>query len=53
MNEVDKKLYELALKQGEERFGSPCEHEVVRGGRCVKCLRKVGGCGYRLTLRHL
>jgi len=41
MNEAEKKGYELALKQGEERFGTPCKHEVVRGGRCVKCLRKV------------
>lgn len=34
-------LYELALKQGEKRFGSECKHEVTNQGRCVNCLRKV------------
>ena len=33
--------YELALKIGKERFGSECKHEVVKNGRCKKCLRKV------------
>lgn len=33
--------YEVALMQGDKRFGSPCNHEVVRRGRCVNCMRKV------------
>lgn len=39
--EREKVLYELALKQGERRFGSLCKHEVVKNGRCVNCLRRV------------
>ncbi|GAJ20021.1 unnamed protein product [marine sediment metagenome] len=41
MTDKEKQLYELALKQGEKRFGSPCNHAVVRNGYCVNCLRRV------------
>lgn len=36
-----KEEYELARKIGDERFGSECEHNNVKSGRCVQCLRKV------------
>ena len=41
MTEKEKQLYELALREGNRRFGSPCRHEKVKGGKCVKCLRRV------------
>ena len=41
MSETDRKLYELALREGKKRFGSPCKHEKTKGGRCKNCLRKV------------
>ena len=41
MNERDRQLYELALKEGERRFGSECPHTHVRNGRCTQCLRRV------------
>ena len=34
-------LYELALREGNKRFGSECKHEKIRGGKCLNCLRKV------------
>lgn len=37
----EKILYELALKDGNRRFGSDCKHEVTNNGICVNCLRKV------------
>ena len=40
-NYTDKELYELMDKQGKERFGSECKHQVVKNGRCTNCLRKV------------
>lgn len=33
--------YELALWEGEKRFGSECKHAHVKAGRCIECLRKV------------
>ena len=33
--------YELALRVGNRRFGSACEHAVVKNGTCVSCLRRV------------
>jgi len=33
--------YKLARREGDRRFGTPCEHKQVRNGRCLKCLRKV------------
>ncbi len=33
--------YELALREGNKRFGNPCKHEDVKYGICKKCLRKV------------
>lgn len=41
MTKEEKQLYELALKEGERRFGTPCTHEKTKNGRCLKCLRKV------------
>jgi hypothetical protein len=32
--------YELAKREGDKRFGSPCNHEQTRNGQCMKCLRK-------------
>lgn len=37
----DKDLYELALREGNRRFGSECKHKRVRGGKCLDCLRTV------------
>lgn len=34
-------LYEKAIKEGEEHFGSACPHTETKGGVCLKCLRKV------------
>ena len=33
--------YELALRIGERRFGSPCKHESTKDGKCSNCCRKV------------
>lgn len=33
--------YELALREGNQRFGCECRHEHTRKGICVKCLRRV------------
>ncbi len=33
--------YELALKEGNKRFGSLCKHEKTKNGICINCLRKV------------
>jgi len=33
--------YELALKEGNKRFGSECRHENVKNGICINCLRTV------------
>lgn len=44
MNPFDKSFkaqYELALKEGNRRFGSECKHENVYSGRCCNCLRRV------------
>lgn len=41
MTEQEKKEYELALKQGKRRFGSPCEHKKVKNGKCLNCFRTV------------
>ena len=41
MTEREKQEYELALKIGNARYGSPCEHSVVRNGHCANCGRKV------------
>ena len=41
MTPEDKKLYELALKRGKKRFGSPCQHTHIENGICQNCLRKV------------
>ncbi len=38
---TDADLYELALFEGDKRFGSKCEHEKTKRGRCLNCLRKV------------
>ncbi len=34
-------MYELALREGEKRFGKECKHEKIKNGRCVECFRKV------------
>lgn len=36
-----KAQYELALRVGNQRFGSECKHEKVYAGRCCDCLRRV------------
>lgn len=41
MNDRDKKLYELARKQGDRRFGSACSHTYVVKGVCQNCLRRI------------
>lgn len=33
--------YALALRTGQQRFGSDCKHENVRSNHCTNCLRKV------------
>ena len=33
--------YELALREGNRRFGSECQHERTKRGRCLKCWRRV------------
>ncbi len=43
MTEQERKEYELALKQFKKRFGSACEHRVIKRGICANCLRKVQG----------
>lgn len=39
--EYENKIYELARKEGDRRFGSECKHERAENGRCVNCLRRV------------
>ncbi|KKL94024.1 hypothetical protein LCGC14_1868880 [marine sediment metagenome] len=34
-------LYELAIEEGDRRFGSPCRHERTKQGYCTNCFRKV------------
>lgn len=41
MTEKETKEYELAKKNGDERFGSICRHIYVRNGICLRCLRRV------------
>ena len=38
---TEAELYELALKEGKKRFGSPCDHEKTKGDKCRKCFRTV------------
>jgi len=33
--------YEKALKEGNARFGSECDHKGAKFGVCPKCLRRV------------
>jgi len=33
--------YELALREGERRFGSGCRHDHIKDGVCLDCYRKV------------
>jgi hypothetical protein len=47
MTPEEKREYELALRVGKKRFGSPCKHENVKNGICTNCLRKV------VTLQNL
>lgn len=35
--------YEKALKEGNARFGSVCDHKKTKNGVCRKCFRKVIG----------
>lgn len=39
--EIERQLYELALKVGNARYGSPCKHERVKAGYCLNCKRRV------------
>jgi len=39
--EYNQYMYELALKQGKQRFGTECKHKNIKNGHCTKCLRKV------------
>ncbi len=41
MNKQERKEYEIALRIGKKRFGSPCQHNKVKNGICCNCLRKV------------
>ena len=41
MTDREKQEYELALRIGNDRFGSPCQHKETRGGRCTNCSRLV------------
>ncbi len=40
MTDREKQEYELALRIGNERYGSPCQHKQVKGGHCTKCNRR-------------
>ncbi len=51
MNAQDRKEYELALKIGKQRFGSPCPHNTIKNGHCVRCLRKVYQLGSKQALK--
>jgi hypothetical protein len=33
--------YDLALKQGNKKFGSVCKHGKVKNGKCLNCFRIV------------
>ncbi len=41
MKYTNNDLYELALKEGNKRFGSECKHKETKNGYCKNCLRKV------------
>ena len=41
MTPEEEQKYELALKIGKKRFGSPCDHREVKKGVCCNCLRRV------------
>ncbi len=41
MTDQEKKLYELAIKEGDRRFGSPCSHTRIINGVCANCCRKI------------
>jgi len=47
MTPEEKQEYELALKIGQKRFGSSCNHLEVKNGICCNCLRRV------ITLQEL
>lgn len=34
-------IYEQAVKEGEARFGSECDHKGARNGVCPKCMRRI------------
>lgn len=56
MNPFDKDFardYELARKIGDSRFGSPCQHEQVKDGRCVDCQRRVIRTGCKRRVRRM
>jgi len=40
-NYTKEDLYELMKSQGDKRFGSICEHDRIRNGKCENCLRSV------------
>ena len=40
-NEQFNREYELAIKNGDARFGSPCKHTRVKNGVCQNCLRRI------------
>jgi hypothetical protein len=41
MTPEEKREYELAIKIGKKRFGSPCDHEYVKNSVCLNCLSRV------------
>ncbi len=41
MTAEERRLYELAKREGDRRFGSLCNHPRTEGGYCKVCLRKV------------
>ena len=38
---TEEELFWLMHEQGKRRFGSLCNHERIRNGHCLNCLRKV------------
>jgi len=41
MTEKERQEYALALRVGNRRFGTKCNHEKTRNGVCTNCLRKI------------
>lgn len=40
-NPTFKEEYELALKTGRKKFSQECQHEEIKNGKCLNCLRRI------------